>query len=1023
MRNYYTKLSLTILLTLFFSVFAFSQNRQSMWTKITKNQIASDDLVFRKSTPTVAEFYQLDIAALNQALRGAPQRGTDLTTSNVIVDFPNSNGSFDSFRVYEASVLANELQAQYPNIRSYVGQSVDNPETLIRFSVTPQGLHTMTLSSETGSQFIDPYTRGSNSYIVYSKRDLTFGDRNYVCEFDDDGVMEDFDVEDFAERNANDGQMRNFRLALACTIEYAEFHWSAAGLTSTDTVADRKDAVLAAMVVTMTRVNGIYEKELSVTMTIIPNNLDIIFITTDSFNNNDASVLINQSQAVIDGAIGSANYDIGHTFSTGGGGLAQLNSPCVTGSKARGITGLPQPVGDAFDIDFVCHEMGHQYGSPHTFNGSTGNCSGGNRSSATAYEPGSGSTIMAYAGICAPQNVQGNSDAYFHQVSLQLMWANISGGNSQCGAQSGTGNSAPTAEAGSSYIIPISTPYMLTASSTDTESTDTHTFTWEQWDLGPAGAPTETTVSGPLVRSFEGSTYPTRYVPNIPDLLQFGGSTDWEKLASISRAMNFRVTVRDNDVRGGQTASDIMTVNTSTTAGPFVVTSQSSPVTWSPGNTETITWDVAGTNIGVVNTPDVDILLSTNGGESFDTVLATAVPNDGSADIIVPDVLADNCLVMVKGNGNIFFNINTARIAIGYNITSGEVCETYTFNLNQTLPTSASVFEQIPVGITDSGIITDVNVKYDISSTALNQLHMAIISAEGTRAYLYPAGPCATGANMQVTWDQESTESVVCGTNPVTGTAMPVPTTTPEPLSNIYGEEMNGTWVLMAANIGASNMVFNFADVEICTSGFVAVLAPERITQSTVEVDVVSTATVNDTHLEVTSPNTANASNIEFTLTVLPTEGTLYLNGTPLGASDTFTQADINAGNVTYTTTSSVDATDGFRVDVDDNNGGTLPNLLVNIQIIDGLSIDEHNFDVFNVYPNPTNGEVTIELSSSENATVQLFDIRGRKVYNNRFENNAAFNKTIDLSSASTGVYLLQVTSGPKTATKKLIIK
>ncbi|WP_191858487.1 reprolysin-like metallopeptidase [Hanstruepera ponticola] len=1022
MRNYYAKL--TFFLALVFTISAFSQNRQSVWTKVTKNQAESNDLVFRKSTPEKANFYQLDITEFKQQLQNAPQRDRFLEDSNVLVDFPNTDGTFETFKVYEASVMAAELQSQYSDIRSYVGQSVENPETLIRFSVTPQGLHTMTLSSETGTQFIDPYTRDSNAYIVYAKRDLPFGNRSFVCEVDDEGLIaEDLDIDVMAQRNANDGKMRTFRLALACTIEYASFHWTAAGLTAADSVADRKDAVLAAMVVTMTRVNGVYEKELSITMTLVPNNLNIIYIVSDSFDNNNAGTLINQSQTVIDGAIGSANYDIGHTFSTGGGGLAQLNSPCVNGSKARGITGLPQPVGDAYDIDFVCHEMGHQYGGPHTFNGSTGNCSGSNRSPSNAYEPGSGTTIMAYAGICAPQNVQGNSDAYFHQISLQRIWANVSAGNSQCGVQTDTGNTAPTADAGASYTVPISTPYMLTASSTDGESTDTHTYTWEQWDLGPAGAPTETTATGPLVRSFEGTTNPTRYIPNIPDLLQSGGSTDWEKLVSISRAINFRVTVRDNDPRGGQTATDIMTVTTSTSSGPFAVTSQSTPVTWSAGNTETITWNVAGTNAGAVNTPNVDILLSTDGGMTFDTVLASAVPNNGSADIIVPDVLAEDCLVMVKGSGNIFFNINTSRIAIGYNITAGDVCETYTFNLNQTLGTNATAFEQFGVNIPDSGTITDVNFKYDITTPNIGQLHMAIVSAGGTRAYAHNAnGQCASGANMQVVWDSEAAGEVVCGQDPTTGTALPAPGVG-EPLSAIYGEEMNGTWVLMAANIGATNMVFNFADVEICTSGFVAVLAPERITQTTVEVDVLSSATIDDTHLVVASPNTPNPSDIEFTLTVLPTEGTVYLNGAALGINDTFTQADVNSGNVTYTTTSSVDTTDGFRVDVDDNNDGTLPNLLVNIQVIDGLSVDEFSFDVFNVYPNPTSGEVTVMLSSYEDVSVSLFDIQGRKVYNNYFENTTTFNRTIDLSSASTGIYMLQVTSGSKTATKKLIIR
>jgi len=293
------------------------------------------------------------------------------------------------------------------------------------------------------------------------------------------------------------------------------------------------------MIVTMNRVNGVFENELSVTMTFVANNKDVIFINSDNFTNDDASLLIDESQVEIDALIGDASYDIGHTFSTGGGGLAQLTAP----------------IGDSYDIDFVAHEMGHQFGAPHTFNGSTGGC-GSNRTASNAYEPGSGSTIMAYAGLCGAQNVQSQSDAYFHQKSLQMMWNNIIFGASNCAAQIVTGNTAPIAEAGPNYTIPISTPYKLTGSATDVDGLGTLTYTWEQYDLGPAGVPTETTAEGPLVRSYLGTNNPVRYIPRLPDFLATGGSTLWEKLPAINRELNFRLTVRDNDNRGGQTAVD-----------------------------------------------------------------------------------------------------------------------------------------------------------------------------------------------------------------------------------------------------------------------------------------------------------------------------------------------------------------------------------------------------------------------------------------------------------------------------------
>ncbi|WP_370214691.1 reprolysin-like metallopeptidase, partial [Mesoflavibacter profundi] len=711
------------------------------------------------------------------------------------------------------------LQNKYSNIRTYVAQSIDNPTNIMRFSITPQGLHTMSFISGVGFEFIDPYTKNGNDYIVYAKKDLPRLDQEWVCHFDED-------TEDTTERsfnqttsfNANDGIMRNFRLALACTIEYSEFHWTAAGLTAGDTEASKKAAVLAAMVVTLNRNNFIYERDLSVTMTLVANNEDVIFINSDSFSNNNAGALINESQTVIDANIGFTNYDIGHTFSTGGGGLAQLNSPC-TSNKARGITGSPAPIGDPYDVDYVAHEIGHQYGAPHTFNGNTGSCNG-NRTASNAYEPGSGSTIMAYAGICAPQNVQSNSDAYFHQKSLQMMWDNIFIGNSTCAAQTPTGNTAPVAIAGANYTIPGLTPYKLTGSSTDVNGTGTHTFTWEQYDLGAAGLPAETNTSGPLVRSFEGTDNPTRYIPRLEDIMVDGGvSTTWEKLASVNRDINFRLTVRDNDPNGGQTAVDAMTATVNAAAGPFIVTSQNTnQIVWTQGTTETITWNVAGTTANGVNTANVNILLSTDGGQNFDTVLASNVPNDGSHDITVPNVSAPYCRIMVEGAGNIFFNVNDYFFAIGdYTYTTVDTCQDYVFNAGISVPENSGSYAGYVLNIPDAYTITDVNIAVDITHNNNGDLYYAYRYPEylGTGVDGLASGVCAGSQNADFIFDDEGTAincaSTANGDNVLPQTA----------LSNADGTNSAGDWIFYITDIavGDGNIAtWNSTTITICST-------------------------------------------------------------------------------------------------------------------------------------------------------------------------------------------------------------
>ena len=814
--NYTTRLS--ILLFFIFSLNSFAQKDRSFWIKTSKENTSKKELKLRKTSPEKAQYFNLNIDALKNHLTDAPQRNSTENISEKLVDFPTANDSFETFSIMEASVLEKPLQDKYPNIKTYVGQSISNPSNTIRFSITAQGLHTMSFKAGSGTEFIDPYTKDSESYIVYSKKDLPVLDEPWICEFDDDTATntQQRNVANMSYFDANDGMMRDFRLALACTVEYAQFQWTAAGLSASDTEASKKAAVLAAMVVTINRNNFIYERDLSVTMTIVANNESVIFIDSDNFSNSTATALINESQTVIDANIGSANYDIGHTFSTGGGGLASLNSPC-TGSKARGITGSGYPVGDSYDVDYVAHEIGHQFGAPHTFNGNAGSCAGGNRSASNAYEPGSGSTIMAYAGICAPQNLQSNSDAYFHQKSLQMMWNNIVNGNSTCATQTATGNAAPTSNAGNDYTIPASTPYKLTGTSTDTDGITTHTYTWEQYDLGPAGLPVESNTSGPLVRSYEGTNDTSRYIPRMSDILANGGvSTEWEKLASVNRDLNFKLTVRDNEINGGQTATAQMTATVVSAAGPFVVTSQNvNGQSLVAGAIETITWSVAGTTANGINEANVDILLSTD-GLNYDTVLAANVPNDGAHDITVPNVTSGSCRIMVAASDNIFFNINTQNITIGQQ----ENCNTYASGTSLNLPIPDGVAANSPgdalvvgVNVTEVATISDVNFNIDISHDYLDDLVIVVQHPDGTQAVVYNRN-CGNEVDLDITFDDEASTAIACA-NPTIGTYK----SNLNSLSNFDGKGTAGVWYIALSDYYIEDPgILNDYTLEICSS-------------------------------------------------------------------------------------------------------------------------------------------------------------------------------------------------------------
>jgi hypothetical protein len=442
--------------------------------------------------------------------------------------------------------------------------------------------------------------------------------------------------------------LRTYRLAVAATGEYTTFQGGTLALAQ------------AAQVTTMNRVNGVYEKDIAITMVIVPNN-DLIIYTnagSDPYTNGTPGTMINQNQTNVDAQIGSANYDIGHVFGTNSGGLAGLGVVCSGSQKARGVTGSSAPVGDPFDIDYVAHEMGHQFGGNHTQNN---NC---NSVAAARREPGSASTIMGYAGICAP-DVQSNSDDYFHGYNLGEISNEILSNGHTCEVLTSLNNTPPViASTNGNVTVPANTPFALTAIASDVDG-DQLTYLWEQMNnQASTQPPLATATGGPNFRSFDPDTLPTRYFPKLSALANNGPFT-WEVIPSVTRTMNFRVSVKDNHAVGSCNDYTDVTLSTTAAAGPFIVTyPDATGISWAENSTQTVTWDVANTDLAPVNCTSVRILLSIDGGLSYPYELNAGTTNDGSESVLVPATPTTTARIMVISAAGTFFDISNNNFAI-----------------------------------------------------------------------------------------------------------------------------------------------------------------------------------------------------------------------------------------------------------------------------------------------------------------------------------------------------------------------
>ncbi len=640
---------LLVLLLIVCIQFGFSQNS---WRNVTLESLRGLEKMDKIAMPSKYFLFQTDLNNLKQQILNAPKDLNNIQ-SDVIISFPNASGQIEHFQVYNSPMMEDELAKKYPEIKTYSGKGVEDKSSSIRFSITSFGLHLMKLSGINETTLIDTFTKDLNTFIVYEKNDA-IKTKSFEC-LTGNKIS---DKNNFLKSNTtstllnSDSKFRIYRLAVAATGEYTAFFGGTV------------QQALAAIVVTVNRVNLLYERDLSVRLVLV-NNTDLVIYTnaaTDPFDNNNAGTLIGQSENTISSIIGNANFDIGHTVSTGGGGLAGVGVVCVDGSKASGITGSGSPVGDAYDIDYVAHEMGHQFGGNHTFNGSIGSCSG-NRNDPTAVEPGSGTTIMAYAGICGSQDIQAHSDDHFSAISIGEIESNIIS-TATCANIILNGNFPPVVDAGLDYTIPKSTPFILKGNATDANN-DVLTYCWEQTNFEVSTQPPlQTAPNGPNFRSRTPISSPNRYMPVLQSVINNVIAPAWEVVPSVARTMNFALTVRDNQTQnGGQTSRDDMVV-TVANVGPFLVNIPNTNVSWAAGSNQTVTWTVAGTTANGINATYVDVLLSTDGGLTYPILLASQVPNDGSETITVPNNVGSTNRIMVRGYKHIFYDISNTNFII-----------------------------------------------------------------------------------------------------------------------------------------------------------------------------------------------------------------------------------------------------------------------------------------------------------------------------------------------------------------------
>ncbi|WP_417939127.1 reprolysin-like metallopeptidase [Flavobacterium sp. RS13.1] len=795
------KKQLLILLSIFFCITVHSQTNV-IWEKV--NSVSAKKT---ESLPGQEKLYY----KLNENLLIQKIAASGKTSKNAVseITVPNTEGVLERFVVWESSNFDPELQAQYPEIRAYSGTGLDDKTAKIHFSVAPIGVQTMVIRSGKASEFIEQNPENKSEYVLFRSKNKDTS-KLLICKTKEATTKKTSDKT--AKTTSNTKTLKTLRLALSCTGEYTAFF------------GGTKEGALAGMNATMTRVNAVFNKDLAVQLTIIPNNLDIIYTnaSTDPYSNapqgaNGAWNL--EVQQTLTTVIGNSGYDIGHLFGRSGGGGDAGCIGCVcdnpvssSDDQAKGSAytspsdGIPQ--GDTFDIDFVAHEMGHQLGGTHTFSHEI-------EGTGTNVEPGSGSTIMGYAGVTNDYNIQNVSDDYFAYASILQIQNNLA--TKSCPVSSPINNNPPVVSAGSDYTIPFNTPFILTGTGSDPDG-DTVTYCWEQNDSATTTSGSNSIAypakpDGSLFRSFPPNNSSIRYMPSLNTVLQNRLTTTWESVSSVARTLHFSLTGRDNAALTiPQTNTDNMIVTVNAAVGPFAVTSQNTnDIGWQKGSFQTINWDVKNTNT-LPGSNNVNIKLSIDGGLTFPVILAADTPNDGSQTITVPsDIAATNCRLLIEPVANIYYALNASSFAIGY--TSATTCDSYSFGSSFTIP-FGSAFTTKTVNVPDTGIVSDVKVAVNVTHERFSDLEIQIISPLGTTVKLFDKNCGSTNSTLTLNYDDSGAE-LDCSK---TTSQMIVPA---EFLNAFKGQNPQGTWKFEVRDAVSGRFgTINSASVTICSQVF-----------------------------------------------------------------------------------------------------------------------------------------------------------------------------------------------------------
>ena len=975
-----------------------AQNKNDLWKKSNSSEISKK---ITKTDLPQNNIFELDLPAMKKMLGTSPKRDNFNTTSNLIITLPNGEGKLENFKVYENSVMAPELAAKYPEIKSYMAVGIDNPNARAYFSYSPLGFKSMTLYPDQSAVFIEPVSDDLITYSVYKKSDKKKAFQKFECNVIDEAVnMVQPNNNTTHLRGADDGKLRTFRLALSATGEFTAYF------------GGTKAATLAAMNNSMTRINGVFEKDFGVRLILIANNDALIYTnpTTDPYSDyaNKANWKT-ENQTILTSTIGEANYDIGHLLGAGtvnSGDAGARGSIGVDNSKGRAYTcaNSSNHQGDTFDINYLAHEIGHQLGANHTFTHT-------NEGTIAQLEPGSGSTIMGYAGVTI-KDIQQYADAYFHSISIQQVTDIIK--TKTCATIILTGNAVPVANAGIDFTIPKGTPFMLNGTATDANSTDALTYSWEQIDLGNATTtvPSSTATTGSLFRSYNPSTSSTRYFPKMNTILAGLSSTQGSRIISetlpgVARTLNFRLTVRDNRIGGGANNSDDMIVTVDGVAGPFTVDSQNTAISYPAGSTQTINWTVAGTNANGVNCANVDILLSTDGGQTFSTVLLAGTPNDGSQNIVIPNIPGTTNRIMVKGSNHIFFDVNNSN----FTITSSVVADT-------TAPTTST--------LTASGTTTSsTNLSWtaatdNISVTGYDVYENGVFKTSTTTTSLIVNGLTAVTTYNFYVKAKDAAGNTSVASNIVTITTS---TTTLASNNSTYCNSTGGT----SREYINSVMVHTFNNTSGNNNGYGNYSAMS-----------ISLSTGTTTKIMIT-PKWIGAARAEYYNVWID----FNQNGTFETSELVFSKSNTKLKSVSgplYIPTNALTGNTIMRVSMKNNSlptacevfsAGEVEDYTINITTNTTRSTDEVTTTKeettvtneiakidFKLYPNPVKGDIVYFSGiENENATsYRIYNLMGQQVADGLIENNA-----VNVSALMPAIYIIEVTDGNSAASKRFI--